>query len=207
MLQKSRARDDFAARFVRFFLVTEVREWGPMLKKFKDLTEKEILAIAIAAEEEDGRIYGEFADALREEYQSTADMFEEMREEAGGSDGDGGEPLLRASSEQDGRCINAGIVEQARGRGEKAQTDCRRAGRKTSNGERESPGGRITQEIVSAAGGAAGFGWIDGWLGFDAGANFCRGIRFAKELGSLPGGTCSFHRRGHFDGIFRRAFR
>src|SRR5258705_4504826 len=52
-----------------------------MLKKFKDLTEKEILAIAIAAEEEDGRIYGEFADALREEYPSTAEMFEEMREE------------------------------------------------------------------------------------------------------------------------------
>jgi rubrerythrin len=52
-----------------------------MLKKFKDLTEKEILAIAIAAEEEDGRIYGEFADALREEYPSTAQMFEEMREE------------------------------------------------------------------------------------------------------------------------------
>ncbi len=52
-----------------------------MLKKFKDLTEKEILAIAIAAEEEDGRIYGEFADALREEYPATAEMFEEMREE------------------------------------------------------------------------------------------------------------------------------
>ena len=52
-----------------------------MLKKFKDLTEKEILAIAIAAEEEDGRIYGEFADALRDEYPSTAQMFEEMREE------------------------------------------------------------------------------------------------------------------------------
>ncbi len=52
-----------------------------MLKKFKDLTEKEILAIAIAAEEEDGRIYGEFADALREGYPSTAQMFEEMREE------------------------------------------------------------------------------------------------------------------------------
>src|SRR6266568_433118 len=52
-----------------------------MLKKFKDLTEKEILAIAIAAEEEDGRIYGEFADALRDEYPSTAQMFEEMRAE------------------------------------------------------------------------------------------------------------------------------
>jgi rubrerythrin len=52
-----------------------------MLKKFKDLTEKEILAIAIGAEEEDGRIYGEFADALRESYPSTADMFEDMRQE------------------------------------------------------------------------------------------------------------------------------
>ena len=52
-----------------------------MLKKFKDLTEKEILAIAIAAEDEDGRIYGEFADALREGYPSTADMFEDMRKE------------------------------------------------------------------------------------------------------------------------------
>src|SRR5579864_2686793 len=52
-----------------------------MLKKFKELTEKEIIAIAIAAEEEDGRIYGEFADALREEYPSTAEMFEDMRKE------------------------------------------------------------------------------------------------------------------------------
>src|SRR3984957_9079235 len=52
-----------------------------MLKKFKDLSEKEILALAIASEEEDGRIYGEFADALRETFPSTATMFEEMREE------------------------------------------------------------------------------------------------------------------------------
>src|SRR5437667_11134430 len=52
-----------------------------MLKKFKVLREKRILAIAIAAEEEYGRIYGEFADALRDEYPSTAQMFEEMREE------------------------------------------------------------------------------------------------------------------------------
>ena len=52
-----------------------------MLKRFKDLTEREILAIAIANEEEDGRIYGEFADALRESYPSTAEIFEEMRTE------------------------------------------------------------------------------------------------------------------------------
>ncbi len=58
-----------------------------MLKKFKDLTQREILALAIANEEEDGRIYGEFADALRETYPATAEMFEEMRvEEAGHRD-------------------------------------------------------------------------------------------------------------------------
>src|SRR5260370_7281556 len=75
------AEDDSAARFMRFFCGTEVRGRRTMLKKFKDLTEKEILAIAIAAEEEDGRIYGEFADALRDEYPATAEMFEEMRQE------------------------------------------------------------------------------------------------------------------------------
>jgi rubrerythrin len=52
-----------------------------MLKKFKDLTEREILALAISSEEEDGRIYGEFSDALRESYPATAEMFEGMREE------------------------------------------------------------------------------------------------------------------------------
>jgi len=58
-----------------------------MLKRFKDLSEKEILAVAISNEEEDGRIYGEFADALRDSYPATAEMFEEMRvEEAGHRD-------------------------------------------------------------------------------------------------------------------------
>jgi erythrin-vacuolar iron transport family protein len=50
-------------------------------KKFKDLTEREILALAISSEEEDGRIYGEFADGLRESYPASAQMFEEMRAE------------------------------------------------------------------------------------------------------------------------------
>ncbi len=52
-----------------------------MLKKFKDLTEREILALAIQNEEEDGRIFGEFADQLREGYPATAQMFDDMREE------------------------------------------------------------------------------------------------------------------------------
>src|SRR3974377_753017 len=52
-----------------------------MLKRFKDLTEREILALAITSEEEDGRIYGDFADGLRESYPATAEMFEEMSKE------------------------------------------------------------------------------------------------------------------------------
>jgi len=55
-----------------------------MLKRFKDLSEKEILALAVTNEEEDGRIYGEFADGLRESYPATAQMFEEMRTEESG---------------------------------------------------------------------------------------------------------------------------
>src|SRR5229473_8005630 len=76
---------DAGGQSVRFFCfefaakLDKGRNW--MQKQFKDLTEREILALAIQNEEEDGRIYGEFADALRESYPATADMFEEMREE------------------------------------------------------------------------------------------------------------------------------
>lgn len=50
-----------------------------MAKNFKDLTEREILALAIALEEEDGRIYGDFAEGLAETYPATARVFEEMQ--------------------------------------------------------------------------------------------------------------------------------
>lgn len=49
-----------------------------MARKFKDLSEREILALAITLEEEDGRIYGDFAEGLRETYPATARMFEEI---------------------------------------------------------------------------------------------------------------------------------
>ena len=52
-----------------------------MPKAFKDLSEQEVLALAIASEEEDGRIYGEFVEALRDHYPSTAEMFRRMSEE------------------------------------------------------------------------------------------------------------------------------
>jgi rubrerythrin len=54
-----------------------------MPKSFKDLSEREILALAIRLEEEDGRIYGDFAEGLRESYPATAKMFEEMQAEEG----------------------------------------------------------------------------------------------------------------------------
>jgi len=52
-----------------------------MAKNFRDLSEKEILALAITLEEEDSRIYGDFADGLRETYPATAKLFEEMQGE------------------------------------------------------------------------------------------------------------------------------
>ncbi len=52
-----------------------------MAKNFKDLSEREILALAISLEEEDGRIYGEFAEGVRENYPGTAKILEEMQNE------------------------------------------------------------------------------------------------------------------------------
>jgi rubrerythrin len=49
-----------------------------MAKNFKDLTEREIIALAISLEEEDGRIYAEFAEGLRDRYPGSAEVFEEM---------------------------------------------------------------------------------------------------------------------------------
>src|SRR5579863_657479 len=50
-------------------------------KRFKDLSEREILALAIQLEEEDARVYSDFAEGLRDSYPSTAKMFEDMQAE------------------------------------------------------------------------------------------------------------------------------
>ena len=55
-----------------------------MAKKFSQLTEPEILALAIALEEEDGRIYGDFADGLRQDFPASAKLFDEMQAEEDG---------------------------------------------------------------------------------------------------------------------------
>jgi erythrin-vacuolar iron transport family protein len=50
-------------------------------KNFKDLTEREILALAIQLEEEDSRVYADFADGLKDSYPATATVFLEMQVE------------------------------------------------------------------------------------------------------------------------------
>ncbi|HZR61793.1 MAG TPA: ferritin family protein [Xanthobacteraceae bacterium] len=50
------------------------------MKRFADLTEQEVLALAISNEDEDHRIYRSFADALRD-YPETAQMYDRMAEE------------------------------------------------------------------------------------------------------------------------------
>jgi rubrerythrin len=50
-----------------------------MNRTFDSLSEKEILALAISLEEEDGRIYADFADGLREGYPEQAKKFADLR--------------------------------------------------------------------------------------------------------------------------------
>jgi rubrerythrin len=51
------------------------------MKRFAELTEQEILALAISNEEEDSRIYRAFAEGLRQQYPASAKVFDEMAEE------------------------------------------------------------------------------------------------------------------------------
>ena len=51
------------------------------MKRFADLTEQEVLALAITNEEEDSRIYRGFAERLRGNYAASAKMFDAMADE------------------------------------------------------------------------------------------------------------------------------
>jgi len=54
------------------------------MKTFDSLTEQEVLALAISLEEEDARIYEDFADGLQENYPEQAVKFREMRRDEDG---------------------------------------------------------------------------------------------------------------------------
>ena len=51
------------------------------MKRFADLNEQEVLALAISNEDEDNRIYRSFAGGLRSSYPDTAAMYDKMAEE------------------------------------------------------------------------------------------------------------------------------
>jgi erythrin-vacuolar iron transport family protein len=51
------------------------------VKRFADLSEQEILALAISNEDEDSRIYRGFAEGLREPFPASAKVFDEMADE------------------------------------------------------------------------------------------------------------------------------
>jgi rubrerythrin len=51
------------------------------MRDFSELTEREVLALAIGNEEEDGRIYNDLVERMRDDYPSTAKVFSEMAAE------------------------------------------------------------------------------------------------------------------------------
>jgi rubrerythrin len=53
----------------------------PHKRKFRDLSEQEVLALAISNEEDDARIFRSFAQSLREDYPASAHMFDGMAAE------------------------------------------------------------------------------------------------------------------------------
>ncbi len=54
------------------------------MRNFDDLSEREMLALAIALEEEDERVYADYVDGLRENFAASAAVFEGMRDEESG---------------------------------------------------------------------------------------------------------------------------
>jgi len=52
--------------------------------RFCDLNESQLLALAITAEEEDGRIYRDFAQEYRKDFPATAELFDQMADEESG---------------------------------------------------------------------------------------------------------------------------
>ena len=53
-------------------------------RRFSDLSEQEVLALAISSEEDDARIYETYAERLRADYPQSAKLFDEMAEEEHG---------------------------------------------------------------------------------------------------------------------------
>src|SRR5438445_2082465 len=62
--------------------VTHVEEAS--VRNFDSLSEREILALAISLEEEDERVYADYAEGLRQDFPASASVFDGMRAEESG---------------------------------------------------------------------------------------------------------------------------
>ena len=51
------------------------------MKNFNDLSEREVLALAISLEEEDERVYADFGEGLKDNYPASGSLFDAMRSE------------------------------------------------------------------------------------------------------------------------------
>src|SRR6202030_689512 len=54
------------------------------MKNFNELSEREVLALAISLEEEDERVYADFSEGLHQEFPASATVFDSMRKEESG---------------------------------------------------------------------------------------------------------------------------
>src|SRR5258708_18652488 len=54
------------------------------MKNFNELSEREILALAISLEEEDERVYADCSEGMRQEFPASATVFDSMRKEESG---------------------------------------------------------------------------------------------------------------------------
>src|SRR5579863_2652749 len=54
------------------------------MKNFEALSEREVLALAISLEEEDERVYADFAEGLKQDFPASAAVFDGMRVEESG---------------------------------------------------------------------------------------------------------------------------
>ncbi|MEP9354316.1 iron exporter MbfA [Xanthobacter sp. KR7-65] len=55
-----------------------MKSFFPGRRRFADLSESEVLALAISSEEDDARVYADYAEALRNDFPDTAKVFESM---------------------------------------------------------------------------------------------------------------------------------
>ena len=68
----------------RRFVLTKPKFKGARVRTFKSLSPQELLALAISLEEEDARIYADFANAVKDNYPATTKVLEQMRAEEDG---------------------------------------------------------------------------------------------------------------------------